>query len=122
MPLAVVNYKPSKFSDWDMKRLTIALPKIIAPALHVESNPEAHLTPDDIEVWASSSGPYDKMGPYDLCVFIFANEYPERIPLLNDAATHIAGELRELLMRLHLVGEKSVRAWVWPLLGKASFV
>lgn len=121
MPLAVVNYQETRIPVGDMVRITEALPGFVALALHVEANPDAHLTPCDIEVWAMPSGPLDVIGPYDLCIFIFANEYPERIPILDDAARQIASSLKELLRGLGYYGHASRRFWVWPFLGKAAF-
>lgn len=122
MPLAMVRYNKRKVSEPDMFEVVRWLPHWIAPALHVESVPDAHLTPGDIEVWANESSPLDVMGPYDLCVFIFANEYPERVPMLKDAVASIRDKMREKLQALGYHGPNKLRVWVWPFLGPADFV
>jgi hypothetical protein len=133
MPLVLVRYNPGRIKPEDMGKITSELPGIIAPALHVESNPDAHLTLFDIEVWANETTAQDVMGPYDIALFVFANYYPERVAVVGvtgpesnekevrfiDQAQHQIGE--DLVVQLQRYGLTGLRFYVWPFLGEASF-
>src|SRR4051812_36908644 len=83
MPFALVRYNPKRIPTPVMSKIMEELPASIATALHVEQNPDARLTPNDIEADVREFGELDVTGPYDLTVFIFANFYPERVAVVD---------------------------------------
>jgi hypothetical protein len=115
MPRVEVNYNE--------KRLSIAnnleglfFPTIIAEALHVESNPDGHLTPGDVEVKFSKFGPLDITNGNDLTVTVFANNYPERAANLQ---TERVPKISEAIVEKY---GQSVKFCVYVLLGVGGFV
>jgi hypothetical protein len=90
------------------------LPEIVARALHVKENPDAHLTANDIEVWVQESGRLD-VNAKDIQIIIWANEHPERLADLEQRKDFIVQYVRDSFYSKILTG------YVWVLLQPAAF-
>lgn len=118
MPLVVVQYKPGSITEGKLKDFVSVLPKLVARALHVPENPDAHLTPEDVEVWVRESGKLDRNVEdivKDIEIVIWANEYPERLQNLGERKDRIVQSIRDFFYGRIPTG------FVWVLLQPAAF-
>ena len=96
MPLVVVRYKPDRVPDHVMEALTRALPEIVTLALHVEADPEAHLTVDEIFVDTQEIGRF-AVNANCLDIMIDANDRPGRAADFDARRQGIAADVRGVL-------------------------
>ena len=116
MPLVVVKHKAGRILPGMLEKLGQAMPEIVASALDVKENPEAHLTAEDVEVWIRESGPYD-INVKDLEIVIWANTYPERLANLSDRKEAILQGLLKFLGDF----DRNLSGFVWVLLQPGAF-
>ncbi len=83
MPFVLVRYKPSLVSDQVLEVLTQALPAIVASALHLADESQAHLSPEDVIVEAQVVGRFS-VNANGLDIFIDANESDGRLRTIDD--------------------------------------
>lgn len=116
MPLVVLQHKAGRILESMLAKLALTLPGIVAGALHVPENEEAHLTPDDIEVWVQESGKLD-VNTKDLEIIIWANLYTERVRNLEQRKDAIVLAIRKFLVDY----DRNYSGFVWVLLQPAAF-
>lgn len=116
MPLVVVRYKPDRVPDHVMLALTQALPEIVALALHVEGDPEAHLSVEHIMVDTQEVGRY-AVNANCLDISIDANEYPGRAVNLDERRQGIVADIRGVLADYDL----DITCGVWVRLVRGSY-
>lgn len=116
MPLVVVRYKSDRVPDHVMLALTGALPGIVATALHVADNPEAHLRVDDIFVDTLEVGRF-AVNANCLDISIDANEYPGRAVNLDERRGVIVGDIRRVLADY----DQNITCGVWVRLVRGSY-
>ncbi|TXH00257.1 MAG: hypothetical protein E6P95_03960 [Candidatus Moraniibacteriota bacterium] len=116
MPLVVVRYKPDRVPDHVMIALTAALPEIVALALHVEEDPEAHLSVEHIMVDTQEIGRF-AMNANCLDIMIEANEYPGRVANLDVRRMGIVADVRGVLADYDL----NIACGVWVRLIRGSY-
>ena len=116
MPLVVVNHKRDRVLQSMAYKLAQVMPEIVACALDVRENEEAHLMAGDIEVWVRESSLYD-VNVKDLEIVIWANHYPERQANLADRKEVILNGVREFLRDY----DYNIYGFVWVLLQPAAF-
>lgn len=114
MPVLHLKYDMYKVPWHLLEKLKEELPSIVTTALDVPDNPEARLTPTDIELWFEKVHVLDA-NTKDLRILIFAHDYPERRENLQDRINEITTGLRAIL------GEKKVTGWVWVHLNTTAF-
>lgn len=114
MPLVLVTRDPHKISKSKLVHLVSCLPKRVAEALHVQNVPEAHLTPEDIEVRVQEPDRFD-IRRYDLEIVIFASHFPEREAELPQRIRHISEFVGGIFHDTGLSG------FVYVLLAPAAF-
>jgi|SRR3990167_5287626 len=90
------------------------LPQIVARSLHIETVPDAHLTPDDIEVLFVKGEQDDVHGDFYFGVNVEAKHFPEREKLVDAIATMIASELESVI-------EPFYKYYVWVTLPVAGY-
>lgn len=117
MPLVVVRYKPDRVSDHAMEALTGALPEIVALALHVEEDPEAHLSAEHVMVDTQEIGRY-VVNANCFDISIDANEYPGRLANLDERRQAIAVAVRGVLANY---GDLNLTGGVWVRLIRGSY-
>lgn len=113
MPLVVVHDNSSSEVILDIAR---ALPDLVAQALHVEENPAAHLTADEVGVWVREHHPHDR-STQGLEIVVWANLFPERNANLEERTEMIAKGVRAILTSV----DPSVKGFVWVLLQPGAF-
>lgn len=116
MPLVVVRYKSDRVSAPVMVRLTGALTDIVAVALHVEEDPEAHLAVDDIFVDTQEIGRF-AVNANCIDISIDANEYPGRAVNLDERRQAIVAAVRVVLADYDL----NITVGVWVRLVRGSY-
>jgi hypothetical protein len=113
MPKVEVTYGPLA-THGRLQGLSIALPRLVAKALHAEANKDAHLTENDIVVSFRESSPLDTRR-YDIEITVLANDYPERSAnLQTERVPALKTDIRGLL-------EEWLSFDVYVLLGKGGF-
>lgn len=125
MPLVVVQYKSGRLKEDILQKLAEGLPKIVAKALHVEENPAAHLTPNDVEVWVRKSGKLD-VNTKDLEIIIWAKSYPERLQNLEERKDAIVRSIRAAFWGRQIIDRdldlsSFSGGYVWVLLQPAAY-
>lgn len=118
MPLVVIQHEADRELDYVVGRLSKEMPGIVARALDVEENPDARLTPDDVEVHVQKSGEFDT-NTKDLEIVIWANEYPERLRNLDERKDRMVKEVRAFLVEYRSI--RNISGFVWILLQPAAF-
>lgn len=93
MPLVIVTTNPLVITGAMCAKLGPDLQVHIADALNVSDEPDAGLTPSDIEVRFRTPGPLD-VGYPDLGLDVFANDYPARRANIQRRTEMIANALR----------------------------
>lgn len=116
MPLVVVRYKPDLVPDHVLEVLTRALPEIVASALHVDDNPEAHLSADYVMVDTQVIGRFS-VNSNTLDILIDANEYPGRVFTIDNRRHAIAEGIRTVLAGYDL----DITCGVWVRLVRGSY-
>ncbi len=96
MPLVVVRYKPDLVPDPVLEAITQALPEIVASALHVDDEPEAHLIPKHIMVDTQAVGRFS-VNANCIDIFIDANEYDGRLFTIDNRRHAIVEGIRSAL-------------------------
>lgn len=118
MPLVIVKHTYVIHGGF-INKLAKALPEIVALALSVENNPEAHLSPADIEVWVHRANELD-VNAKNLEIVIWANLYPERLANLNEREERIRNFVKKFLADV-IPGGVSASGFVWVLLANGAF-
>jgi hypothetical protein len=95
MPLVTLAYKPDRVLEQMANRLMHALPEIVAQALHVPSNEDAHLTEDEVEVRPIELR--KSLNAMDIGIIIHANDYPERRQNLDERRNVVVEAVRRFL-------------------------
>ncbi len=109
MPQVQMRCKAGEVPENLKAMLPTIIAGVVAEALHVEAEWEAHLTSDDVEVVVTESGPYD-VNVVPLSLVILAHNYPKRLATINLRATQIAEGLRGLLDQQ---GHQKITGCVW---------
>ncbi|MBI2582642.1 hypothetical protein HYV98_00040 [Candidatus Azambacteria bacterium] len=119
MPKVFVEYR-RELEPW-LPLLAQLLPTAVAEALSVPAT-EAELRPSEVEVRFQEIGPNDVTQGYDVMVIVFANEYPEREEILDEASAALAARV---VGCIHTpVGDtpvKRTKGHVWITLVKGAF-
>ena len=105
MPLVWVRYKFETIFGFrtlerslKLKKLCQEiLPREVSRTLHIEEIDEAHLTPEDIEVWTNQTNPYLDVQKVDVAIIVDANEYDARDAKKYWAAKEIADQAHQTL-------------------------
>ncbi len=113
MPLVMVHDASNSEVLLDVTR---ALPALVAQALHVEEDPAAHLTANDVEVWVRGHHPHDKC-TQGIEIVVWANLFPERNANLEERTEMIAKGVRAILAQV----SPGVKGFVWVLLQPGAF-
>lgn len=118
MPLTLIQYKPSRFTEEGIQMIASQMPKIVASALHSPRDGEAaSLVPNDIEVWCTESGKLD-VNTKDLEIIIWAQEFPDRKATLERRKDEIIRDVRKLFSKN---GGGRIPGFVWVLLQPTAF-
>lgn len=120
MPVVFLRFDHSRLTSGQVKKIAGIIPSVVAQGLNVPENKDAHLIPDDVEVWISECHVLD-IGKKSLQIVVFVNEFPERKDNLSVRAKFIA-ELIKLsgTVPKGLLGQK--KCFVWVRLATAEFV
>ena len=116
MPLVVVHYHPNIIPRDVILELANELPGIVADALNVRGNADAHLDSSDVEVQVRAFGEYD-VNTRSLEIIVWANLYLERQANLEERKDNILNAVRDFLEDYNL----NVSGFVWVLLQPAAF-
>lgn len=111
MPLAMVS-RSDRVRDDLLEKVIAGLPAIIARNLNVPDNPEAFLSPNDIEVQFRRSH-FDVMH-HDIQVIVFATKFEARVQTGQSRSDKIAAELQRVL-------PDGMTGFVWIVLADAFF-
>ncbi len=113
MPLVTV--RNWYLSESELRNAVEVLPDLVSEALTVPSNPDAELTPEDIEVFVERGDTADIHG-LDNCqtfaVTVEAMYFPKRAAMIQEATDKIRQGLVEIL--------PATRAFVWVTLPAAA--
>ena len=118
MPMCLVHYKAGQLSHEELRWLGPAICESVARALDVPSIPELHLTPSEVEVRFSESGPHD-ICYHDVGIMIFANDGPDRKSNLKERAAMILENLTGVIGN-HL-NRPSTTLYVYVMLQNAEY-
>lgn len=116
MPLRLLTHKAGRVNSDMLGKLAQTLPSIVASALHVEENPDAHLSADHIAVRVQESGPFD-VNVVDLSIIVWAHDYPERLANRDERRQKIVDEVHEFLADY----DRNLSGSVWLLLQPGSY-
>lgn len=131
MPMVLLNRDAEVLPDNVTFNMGLALTRAVAEALHVEEDPDAHLTEDDIEVIVRDVRHDLDVGNVTLAITVFANDYPARKANLDErrekieeaVRAFIASEffVKECLLKFQKELKRDKKAFVWVLLAPGSF-
>ena len=96
MPLVNLDYRSEALTSQILGELAHALPAIVADALHVAEDKNAHLTEQEVEVRVRESGPYD-VNIKDIGIHVMANLFPGRAASLEQRKDWILMRIRTFL-------------------------
>lgn len=115
MPLVVIRYQASLPEPF-IRALATKLPEIVASALHVEDDPEAHLSAHHVMVDAQLLCSF-AVNANACDISIDANEYPGRLFTIDDRRHVIAEGIRTVLADYDL----DITCGVWVRLVRGSY-
>lgn len=115
MPLVLMRYRQDKVPIHLIEELAKTAPGFVAWALHCESREEAHLMPQDVEVWPE---PYPPMAQNtrDVALVVLANGYEERRADLAKRRRYIETRVQRVIMSKYGLG-LTCSVWVLPVDG-----
>jgi hypothetical protein len=116
MPICLVHHKKGRLPDNMLSKLGLAISKSVAAALDVPLNPNLHLTPNEVEVRFTESGPYDIVH-HDIGIMIFGNGGPDREDTLKSRAMKIRDDLMAFVANY----DRNLTGYVYVMLQKAEY-
>jgi hypothetical protein len=120
MPNVILKYESGAISISLIKKITEALPKIVANALNVETREDAKLTEEDVAVEVKTHGHMDQ-NTVILEITVIANDFPERKATLKERTDEIVTAIKTLIGNEEQIERLQGNAFVWIMLVPASF-
>lgn len=109
MPLVKIKLAHGSNDEPFVGKLSDHLTQVVAKVLHVEENPDAHLTADQVEVEVTTVGPQDR-NYKDIGITIETNDYRERVKRLSTYEAEIRWSVQAFLIVCGLPW--SISVWV----------
>lgn len=117
MPLVQVRFGGPEVDEAAYKNLleiNEALASYVADALHVKSNPAAHLTPDDIEIDIEKF-PVVRKNRKNVEIRIEAMTFPERVANKRERCVQLLQDVRRIL-------PSHLSVSIWLVLVEAEYI